>query len=227
MTNQNFDKCISIIFVVLVVAVLMMIIFSSVMVVQKPEMPLRAISSPVEPISEDTGTVLLSCIDEPEDPLVAAVEDTEVVVEIEVFEEKTEYFDIPLDENLQDHIFALCEEAGIDPEVVIAMIKAESNFEADIIGDRGNAFGLMQIWPKWHKARMDRLGCTDLLDPYQNVTVGVDILKELLGRGKGMEWALMAYNAGWKCANEYDERGAVTVYVTKVRAEVEDLVVRE
>lgn len=224
MTNQNFDRCVCIIFTVLVVIMSIIYIFSSAVEAQKLEMPLRAISSPVEPIFEDSSTVLLSCIDEPEEPVVAVVEDTETVVE----EEKmTEYFDVPLAEDLQDHIFELCEAAGIDPAVVIAMIKAESNFKADNIGDRGNALGLMQIWPSYHYDRMDRLGCPDLLDPYQNVTVGIDYLKELLGRGRGMEWALMAYNAGWKCANEHYERGAVTVYVTKVRAEVEDLVVRE
>lgn len=221
MNNQNFDKCISIIFAVLAVIVLIVYIFSSVVEAQNPETPLRAVSSPVEPIFEDAGAVILSCVDEPEEPV------TPIVEEAVETEKMTEYFDVPLNEDLQDHIFELCEEAGINPEVVIAMIKAESNFKAETIGDRGNAFGLMQIWPKWHQGRMDRLGCTDLLDPYQNVTVGIDYLKELLGRGRGMEWALMAYNAGWKCANEYDEMGAVTVYVTKVRAEVEDLVVRE
>ena len=43
---------------------------------------------------------------------------------------------------------------------------------------------------------MKRLGCTDLLDPYENVTVGVDILAEKLERYGDTEKALMVYNAG-------------------------------
>ena len=50
--------------------------------------------------------------------------------------------------------------------------------------------------PKWHQDRMDKHGVNDLLDPFQNVTVGMDYLFELLDEGKGLEWALAAYNQG-------------------------------
>ena len=44
---------------------------------------------------------------------------------------------------------------------------------------------------------MERLGCTDLLDPYQNVIVGADYLAEQVNRyGGDMGKALVAYNAG-------------------------------
>ena len=107
------------------------------------------------------------------------------------------YYDVPLDYELQDFITQICEEHHIDPAVVIAMIKRESGFQADAIGDGGNSLGLMQIQPYWHKARMDRLGCTDLLDPYQNVTVGVDLLAYLIDSyGGDVGKALTAYNQG-------------------------------
>lgn len=126
------------------------------------------------------------------------------------------YFDVPLDHKLQDHIFALCEEKCIDPAIIIAMIDKESKFDIDIIGDKGKSYGLMQIQPRWHKERMEKLGVTDLLDPYQNVTVGIDILAELLESGESLEWALMAYNGGHSYANRLTAEGRLSAYASTV-----------
>ena len=55
----------------------------------------------------------------------------------------------------------------------------------------------MQIQPRWHIERMDRLGVEDLLNPYQNISVGVDILAECIDRYDGdIGAALTAYNRG-------------------------------
>lgn len=124
------------------------------------------------------------------------------IVEPEAEEAKTVMiFDVPLDAELQLFIAQACERHHIDPAIIMAMIERESSYQANVMGDGGNSFGLMQIQPRWHQGRMDKLGVTDLLDPYQNVTVGIDYLAELLERGKGLEWALMAYNAGPSGAN--------------------------
>lgn len=131
---------------------------------------------------------------------------------------KMEYYDVPLDEALQGHIFALCEDYGIDPSIIIAMIKKESTFKSDAIGDNGNSFGLMQIQQRFHQERMDRLGCTDLLDPYQNVMVGIDLLGELIDMDRGLEWALMAYNGGYAYANKKVSEGVLSAYAETVLA---------
>lgn len=131
--------------------------------------------------------------------------------------------DVPLDADLQLHIISECEKHDIDPAIVFAMIKQESNFEADLIDDNGDSFGLMQVQPKWHRDRMDRLGCDDLLDPYQNTTVGIDLLAELLAKDKGLEWALMAYNGGASYANKKAAAGVVSSYAREVMTESEEL----
>lgn len=130
-----------------------------------------------------------------------------------------QYFDVPLDHDLQDYIETLCEVHHIDPAIVVAMIGRESNYQADVVGDGGDSFGLMQVQPKWHQERMDMLGCTDLLDPYQNVLVGVDYLAELIERDKGIEWALAAYNAGASGAN----KGYGSTYASNVLARAGEL----
>ena len=106
-------------------------------------------------------------------------------------------YDVPLEDELQLYIVRLCEEHHIDPAVVLGMAQRESQFEADAIGDGGDALGMWQVQPKWHQDRMDKLGATDLLDPYQCVTVAVDFLSELLDIYDGdIEKALTAYNQG-------------------------------
>lgn len=105
-------------------------------------------------------------------------------------------YDVPLEDDLQVYIATLCEEHHIEPEVVIGLIEKESTFNASAEGDNGNSLGLMQIQPRWHRERMERLECDNLLDPYQNVKVGVDILAELIEDYGDLERALMVYNAG-------------------------------
>lgn len=125
-------------------------------------------------------------------------------------------YPVPLDTELQLFIVRLCEDHHIDPAIIFAMIDRESDFAADAIGDNGKSFGLMQIQKRFHLDRMEDLGCTDLLDPYQNVTVGIDYLEECLDKGKGIEWALMAYNGGASYANSMTKKGIVSDYASEV-----------
>lgn len=105
--------------------------------------------------------------------------------------------DIPLPYEFQTYINKVCKSYEIAPEIVFSMIAKESNYQADEIGDNGNSEGLMQVQRQHHEDRMEKLGCDDLLNPYENVLVGVDYLAELLDYYDGnMSKALTAYNAG-------------------------------
>lgn len=151
-----------------------------------------------------------------DEPLSISSEEVEEEEVSEVGVLTKTYYDIPLDYELQDHIFTVSESYGIDPTLVIAVIHKESTFHADSIGDNGNSLGLMQVQPKWHQARMNKYNCHDLLDPYQNIIVGVDYLAEMLGKYNTVEGALMAYNAGPSKANGYISKGIVTDYAKTV-----------
>lgn len=131
--------------------------------------------------------------------------------------EMAKLYDVPLDAELQFHIIGLCEERGIDPAIVMAMIWKESRFHADSVGDGGNSLGLMQVQPRWHSKRIEKLGCDDLLDPHQNVVVGIDYLAESIRRYDGdVAKALVAYNQG-------SYNGTVTAYAKSVLAKAEEL----
>ena len=123
-------------------------------------------------------------------------EASENIVEPEP-EPEIDIYPVNLDADLQRYIIETCEEYMINPSVIIAMCFYESSFNADAIGDNGECMGLMGINPRWCWPEMEKLNCPDMRDPYQNVTVGIDIFAQKLAKYDGnTEMALMSYNAG-------------------------------
>lgn len=109
--------------------------------------------------------------------------------------------DIPLDENTQELLYAACGETGIRYELALAVVWKETNF-CNVVGDGGESYGYMQIQPKWHGERMQRLGVEDLMDPKDNFRVGCDYLAQLLGEYE-LPQALTAYNSGSPGHSDY------------------------
>lgn len=99
-----------------------------------------------------------------------------------------------------NHIDKMAKRYGLDSRIIKALIEEESGWLTSAEGDDGNSIGLMQIQERWHKERMKRLGVTNLYDSEQNITVGCDILSELLNKYGNYEDALSVYNSG----NVYD-----------------------
>ena len=123
-------------------------------------------------------------------------EASENIVEPEP-EPEIDIYPVNLDADLQRYIIETCKEYQINPSIVIAMCFYESSFNADAIGDNGECMGLMGISPRWCWPEMEKLNCPDMRDPYQNVTVGIDILAQKMAKYDGNpEMALMSYNAG-------------------------------
>lgn len=95
-----------------------------------------------------------------------------------------------------NHIEKTAKRYGLDSRIIKALIEEESGWVASAEGDNGNSIGLMQIQERWHKERMKRLGVTNLYDSEQNITVGCDILSEILNKYGNYRDALSAYNSG-------------------------------
>lgn len=125
-------------------------------------------------------------------------------------------YPVPLSDDIQQHIITTAVERGISPALVMAIIQRESNCDPDMIGDDGNSYGLMQIYANQHIDRCIRLDATNLLDPYKNVEVGVDILAELMSHNKSLAWVLMAYNGGMSYAGQMTADGNVSNYASQV-----------
>lgn len=156
-------------------------------------------------------------------PLEETTTENMDVVEGSTVTTKT-YYDVDLSHQLQDYIRKMCKGHNISPALVMAIIERESACDEYAVGDNGNSIGLMQIQPKWHQWRADKLGCLDWYNPYDNVTVGIDILAELFERyGDDIYTVLMAYNGGASYANEMNAKGAISEYALEVNARAEEL----
>ena len=88
---------------------------------------------------------------------------------------------------------------GVRPELVRAVIVAESAFNPNAVSNRG-AVGLMQLRP----ATAHRYGVANAFDPEQNIKAGVHYLRDLMKRyGNNLELTLAAYNAGEDAVERY------------------------
>lgn len=118
-----------------------------------------------------------------------------------------------------DTVKAQAEKYDLDPFLIMAVIKAESNFKADAVSNK-DASGLMQITPStahWIAEQMEQeISWIELESPATNITLGVWYVDYLLDYYDGhTQLALAAYNAGtgtvdrWLKDNKIQENGNV------------------
>ena len=106
------------------------------------------------------------------------------------------------------------EENDLDPLLVFAIIKAESNFDEDVISNSG-AVGLMQLMESTAQEMADDLAIEiptkeSLFDPELNIQIGTYYFAYLLGIYEGNIYlALTAYNAGIGNVNTWIEEGTI------------------
>lgn len=180
----------------------------------KAEQPEENVRTPSQ---QEIDVMIAQNCTEAETPTVEEIIKDIVKVPEIVTEEATEapteaafsgYDFIPLDEGLQVQIYDLCKEYEIAYELILSVIKTESEFQVDVIGDNGDAIGLMQIQPKWWQGMADTYGL-NVYEPIDNVHLGILILNKALNENAGdLVKALKQYNSGNPnyAGNEYVDK---------------------
>lgn len=119
----------------------------------------------------------------------------------------------------------ICEEIALlydlEPEWLMAMCVKESQCDPEAFN--GVDRGIIQVCEKWHKARMKRLGVTNLNDPYQCVLVAADFLAELIEYSLNredvngdMQYVFMRYNMATDAVEEFYEQGIISEYAQDI-----------
>jgi hypothetical protein len=95
-------------------------------------------------------------------------------------------------QNLEMIIKKYARQYGVDEDLVWAVIRQESGFNAEAVSPKG-AMGLMQLMP----GTAARMGVSDAFDVEQNIAGGIKYLDGCLNRfNRNVGLALAAYNAG-------------------------------
>lgn len=117
---------------------------------------------------------------------------------------KTEY---------SEYVEVYAKENGVDPLLIYAIIKAESNFDKDAVSNKG-ACGLMQLMDETAKEVAQNsiieyeTGKT-LYNPEQNIALGIVYFKDLQDYFKNDGLALAAYNAGIGNVDKWIKQGII------------------
>lgn len=124
--------------------------------------------------------------------------------------------DCELPYELQEYTYYLCQAYYIDFDFVMALMFTESSFNATAVSAT-NDYGLMQINACNHKQLEDKLGITDIMEPYQNIRAGLYMLRGLFEKYDDASKVCMAYSLGEYGASVLWDKGIYsTSYSNKI-----------
>lgn len=126
--------------------------------------------------------------------------------------------DVPSRAQMQQMIAATAKQMGVDPALAQAVAYQESGFNMRAVSP-ANAVGAMQVIPttgEWASGLVGRK--LNLLDPQDNVTAGVAVLRHLQRDGRALETAIAGYYQGETGVRKYGMYADTKRYVASVLA---------
>jgi len=114
----------------------------------------------------------------------------------------------------EEYVEKYAQENELDPLLVYAIIKAESNFKPDVVS-ASKAIGLMQLLEPTAREKAEKEGipftsAAELYDPQKNIQLGCAYFAELWDHYEGnLALSIAAYNAGMGKVNTWIREGTI------------------
>lgn len=107
---------------------------------------------------------------------------------------------------------------GVDPALAQAFAYQESGFNQRAVSP-ANAIGTMQVIPSSGEWASDLVGRKlNLLDPYDNATAGIAIIRQLIRTSKSVDYAIAGYYQGQYSVNKHGMFADTKQYVAAIKA---------
>ncbi len=125
---------------------------------------------------------------------------------------------VPSREQMKSIVADTARRMGVDPALALAFAYQESGFNQRAVSP-ANAIGTMQVIPSSGEWASDLVGRQlNLLDPYDNATAGVAIIRALLRTSKDEDTAIAGYYQGQYSVSKHGMYEDTKQYVAAIKA---------
>jgi soluble lytic murein transglycosylase-like protein len=125
---------------------------------------------------------------------------------------------VPSRAEMQNIVADTARRMGVEPSLALAFAYQESGFDQRAVSP-ANAIGTMQVIPSSGEWASDLVGRKlNLLDPYDNATAGVAIIRQLLATSKDRDTAIAGYYQGQYSVSKYGMYDDTKAYVAAIKA---------
>lgn len=116
-------------------------------------------------------------------------------------------------QDYSEYVEKYAKENNVDPLLIYAIIKAESNFDDEAVSSKG-ATGLMQLMTNTAKEvanneAIEFVSNDTLLDPETNIRIGIKYFADLMSIFNNEAVSIAAYNAGMGTVKEWINEGII------------------
>jgi LysM repeat protein len=125
---------------------------------------------------------------------------------------------VPSREQMRSIVADTARRMGVDPSLALAFAEQESGFNQRAVSP-ANAIGTMQVIPSSGEWASDLVGRKlNLLDPYDNATAGVAIIRQLTKTSKDLDHAIAGYYQGQYSVSKNGMFDDTKSYVESIKA---------
>jgi LysM repeat protein len=125
---------------------------------------------------------------------------------------------VPSREQMKKIVADTARRMGVDPSLALAFAFQESSFDHRSVSP-ANAIGTMQVIPSSGEWASDLVGRRlNLLDPYDNATAGIAIIRQLTRTSPDLDTAIAGYYQGQYSVSKYGMYDDTKQYVASIKA---------